>query len=140
MPTNTGNTIEIKVLQRKLDTLIPSDEIDGMKIDVEGAELRVLRGSDKLIAKNRPVVMFESGPRQTEDNYAKEAMWHWWEERSFDVVLPNRVAHDGPSLTLTGLSKRTFTRRRTTNYFAIPKERRIEIRDRARILLKGFAA
>ena len=136
-PVRSADTFELKVPLRKLDGLISSDEIDVIKIDVEGAELGVLRGGDKLIARNRPLVMFESGPPEDDGlGYSKESMWHWWEERNFDLMVPNRVAHDGPGLSLDCFVDAHLYPRRTTNYFAVPKERRIEIRDRARIVLK----
>jgi hypothetical protein len=80
-----------------LDGLISSNEIDIIKIDVEGAELGVVRGSENLVARSRPLVMFESGP-PTEDElgHTKEAMWFWWEARNYGIFLPNRVAHDAP--------------------------------------------
>jgi FkbM family methyltransferase len=132
----TEDTIVIKVPLKRLDALISSNDIDVIKIDVEGAELGVLRGGDMLITSNRPLIMFESGP-QADDELAhtKEPIWRWLEERNFDLVVPNRVAHAGPGLRLDGFLEAHFYPRRTTNYFAIPKERRIEIRERARVLL-----
>lgn len=142
-PANTADTIEIKVPIRRLDTLVSSNNIDVIKIDVEGAELGVLRGSDRLIARNRPLIMFESAPQKDQkDNglgYTKAAMWQWLKERNFDIVVPDRVAHDGPGLSLDGFIEAHFYPRRTTNYFAIPIERRIEIRNRARNVLKIFS-
>jgi hypothetical protein len=81
--------------------------------------------------------MFESGPPL--DNglgYTKESMWEWLHERGFDIVVPNRVAHDGQGLNLDGFVEAHLYPFRTMNYFAIPKERRLEIRDRARNALK----
>src|SRR5262249_50795370 len=98
-----GNTVAIRVPLRRLDAVILSKDIDVIKIDVEGAELGVLRGADILITRNRPLVMFESGP-QADDEFAdtKRSIWRWLEERDFAVVVPNRVAHNGPGLSLDG--------------------------------------
>src|SRR5262245_4160979 len=43
---HSGETIEIKVAMKQLDNLISSKDIDVIKIDVEGAELGVLRGGE----------------------------------------------------------------------------------------------
>ena len=52
----------ITVKTVRLDDVIPADvEIGVIKIDVEGAELGVLKGGQKLIAKWQPVVIFEFG-------------------------------------------------------------------------------
>lgn len=53
---------EIKVRTATLDSFVPDDlNIDFIKIDVEGAELQVLRGGLKTLRRCRPVVVFEHG-------------------------------------------------------------------------------
>jgi len=45
-----------------LDEVIPLDiKIDFIKIDVEGAELGVLKGATRLLKKYLPIVIFEFG-------------------------------------------------------------------------------
>ena len=128
--------VEITVPLIKLDKLVPSKDIDIIKIDVEGAELGVLRGSINTLNTNRPVVMFESGPIKYDGlEYTKEDMWDFLKENDYGVYVPNRVAHNGIELSKDGFIESHLYPRRTTNYFAIPVERRIEIRDRARKLL-----
>jgi len=52
----------IQVELRKLDDVLPDDaRIDFIKIDVEGAEFDVMRGSEKLLRKNKPYIIFEFG-------------------------------------------------------------------------------
>jgi len=55
-----SNVEMIEVEMKKLDEVL-SDEgkIDFIKIDVEGAEYEVLEGSEKIISKYKPVVLFE---------------------------------------------------------------------------------
>ena len=53
---------QIKVKTAKLDDIIPpSVDIAFIKIDVEGAELQVLRGAKETLRRNRPVLIFEHG-------------------------------------------------------------------------------
>lgn len=53
---------EIEVELRPLDEVIPIDtRIDFVKIDVEGGEFAVFKGGEHLLAKYRPVVIFECG-------------------------------------------------------------------------------
>lgn len=53
---------EIDVELKKLDEVIPTElKIDFVKIDVEGAELGVLKGGKDLLIKNKPLIVFEFG-------------------------------------------------------------------------------
>ncbi len=53
---------EIEVETAKLDDVISLDQkIDLIKIDVEGAELLVLKGAKQLLLKNKPFIIFECG-------------------------------------------------------------------------------
>lgn len=128
---------EIRVPIRRLDELVSSEDVDVIAIDVEGAELGVLRGSSNILDSSRPVIMFESGP-QKEDGlgYTKEALYEFLNSNGYAVLIPDRVAHDDPGLTQDGFIESHRYPRRTTNYFAIPTERRVEIRDEARRALK----
>jgi len=54
---------EIEVETARLDdALAPAHRVDFLKVDVEGAELFVLRGAKAALARHRPVVLFECGP------------------------------------------------------------------------------
>jgi FkbM family methyltransferase len=53
---------EIRVRVLRLDDVLPASfEVRLIKIDVEGAELQVLRGSTDLLLRCRPYVIFEHG-------------------------------------------------------------------------------
>ncbi len=125
---------EISVEMRRLDDIVPpAANVDLIKIDVEGAELGVLRGASELVARCRPVIFFESGPDAgMASGYSIEGLFDWFAARSYDVVVPDRLPHDGPALTRDGFIESHFFPFRAINYFAVPTERRIEIRDVAR--------
>jgi FkbM family methyltransferase len=53
---------EIHVELKRLDDVIQSSQkIDFIKIDVEGAELAVLKGARNLLLKYKPMILFECG-------------------------------------------------------------------------------
>jgi FkbM family methyltransferase len=136
--TRNASVHEIRVPLRRLDDVVGlgAPSIDAMKIDVEGAELGVLRGADQLVERHRPTIMFESGPAMNDGlGYTKEALWAWFDERRYAILVPNRVAHLGAALGLEGFLESHLYPRRTTNYVAVAAERRAEIRARAQQLL-----
>jgi FkbM family methyltransferase len=54
--------VEIPVTLARLDDLVPPDApVRLVKIDVEGAELQVLRGAEATLRRCRPYVVFEHG-------------------------------------------------------------------------------
>ncbi|WPF89672.1 FkbM family methyltransferase [Cyanobacterium aponinum AL20118] len=135
-PRNQEEMKEIKVQLKTLDNLIPSDKKVGViKIDTEGAELGVLRGAVNLISRNRPLIMFESGPNNNDLGYTKEDMWLFFENINYQLIIPNRLAHNGDSLTLEGFIESHLYPRRTTNYFAIPSEKRELVKKLARNIM-----
>jgi FkbM family methyltransferase len=122
---------EITVPVKRLDTLVSDPEV--VKIDVEGAELGVLRGSENFTS--RPVYMFESAPHDVL-GYTKAALWQWFADRDYGILLPNRLAHEGPPMSLGIFEDSHLYPRRTTNYFGVPLERIDQVRKRAAKLLK----
>lgn len=53
---------EIPVEIKRLDDLIPATtKIDLIKLDVEGAEFKVLKGAKELISRDLPIIIFECG-------------------------------------------------------------------------------
>jgi FkbM family methyltransferase len=131
-----GAIVAIQVAMKTLDELVPAIGFDVIKIDIEGAELGALRGGGRLIERCRPTIMFESAPGDENGlGYTKEALWQFFDDIGYQVIVPNRLAHDGAGLSREGFAESHLYPRRTTNYFAVASERRVEVRDRARKLL-----
>jgi FkbM family methyltransferase len=131
-----GAIREITVRVEKLDDLVRTHQVDAVKIDVEGAELGVLRGAKAMLGRCRPIIMFESGaPADDGLGYSKEDMYEFLAAHDFSLVVPNRVAHNDDGLTISAFMESHLYPFRTTNYFAIPTERRLACRDLARRIL-----
>jgi len=122
---------EIGVRVRRLEDLVGAQAVDVIKIDVEGAELAVLRGATTLVARDQPTIIFESGPSEV-GGYSKVAIWEWLDSAGYVVLLPNRVAHKDPGLSCDGFVETHLYPRRTTNYFGVSRTRRDEILARVR--------
>lgn len=122
---------EIKVPLKRLDTIV--DDADVIKIDVEGAELGVLKGSERL--NSRPIIMFESAPNEVL-GYTKAELWAWFSGHGYAIFLPNRLAHTAPAMSLEVFIDSHQYPRHTTNYFAVPNEKIDVVRTKARAILQ----
>ncbi len=118
-----------------LDAIVPHHGVDLIKIDVEGAELGVLRGAEAIVTASRPVFMFESGPTEMA-GFPMRELWQWFQDHDYEVALPMRVAHNAPGLSLETFLDAHAYPRISSNYFGIPRERRARVRLRARKILK----
>lgn len=130
-------TSEINVEMSRLDDVINDEDVGVIKIDVEGAEVGVIRGARRILQTCRPVVLFESGPPfQNALGYSKDQLWAEFLELEYVIVIPNRLPHDGHELDQAGFIEAHEYPRRTTNYFAVPKEKRELVRERVRGILR----
>jgi FkbM family methyltransferase len=136
MPASDKKTI-ITVPMKPLDDFdLPSD-VDAMKIDVEGAEQGVILGGGEFLTAQRPIIYFESGPGDIPElGFTKTGLWSVINDLAYTVHVPHRVAHADKGLTLEMFLDSHEYPRRTTNYIAIPTERRDEYRQRVREHLK----
>lgn len=131
-----GRGVVTRVPMRTLDTLIGRQDVDVMKIDVEGAEVQALEGARGILEHSRPTVMFESTPDPYPQSLARAArLFDWLDRRGYVVLLPDRLAHLDEGLTSSGFVDSHLHPRRSTNFFAVAKEKRVELRVRVREIL-----
>lgn len=61
-PIDGAQTIEIPVVSLD-EYFAPSDRVKMLKVDVEGAELDVFKGAERILTQDRPVILFECEQR-----------------------------------------------------------------------------
>lgn len=77
----------IRVAVQRLDDLASGiPRVRFIKIDCEGAELRVLRGAVSLLTRDRPVVSFECGNASLESyNYDAGDIFDFWDLHGYEI-------------------------------------------------------
>jgi len=112
---------EITVTVDTLDNLIPETErIDFIKIDVEGAEILVLRGARETILRNQPIVVFEFGIGGSDFYGTKpEDVFNYFQEINYKVSLMENWLKQKPALSLRALSKE-YESKRNCYFIAYP--------------------
>ncbi|MFJ6023184.1 FkbM family methyltransferase [Brevundimonas sp. NPDC092305] len=61
-PIDGAQTVEIPVVSLD-EYFAPSDRLRMLKVDVEGAELDVFKGAERILTQDRPVILFECEQR-----------------------------------------------------------------------------
>ncbi len=85
---NEGGLEEIIVKTTCLDKVIPwYVKVSFMKLDIEGGELHALMGGEKLVARSRPVIIFEGGNNSSAKtyNYSKDDFFGFFEKHGFKL-------------------------------------------------------
>ncbi len=116
-PNETDTKITVKT--NCLDNIIIPQliKIDLIKIDVEGAEMKVLEGAVQTIEKYSPVIIFEFGIGGS-DIYGEtpEKLKAFFENLNYRVSLMEDYLDGKPPLTLDGLKKQFYNK---LNYYFI---------------------
>lgn len=122
--TQNEQIAEIKVEQRALDTLLPSDyPVAFVKIDVEGAEYQVLKGAKATLKRTKPVIVFEHGLGAS-DHYGTtpEMVYDLLvDECGLTVSLLDRFVVDAPPLSRDDFREEFYASR---NYYFVAYHRR----------------
>jgi FkbM family methyltransferase len=83
--------VEVSVPVTTLDGLCELDRLDFIKIDVEGAELSVLQGAERVIARFRPALLVEIEARHTARyEYGPEDVAGWLTRRGYSMYAWRR--------------------------------------------------
>lgn len=119
-----GPTEAITVPVRRLDDVIAEDHRVGyLKIDAIGAEPLVLRGAERILAKDRPFVLFESS-KETLDNFGLTAAGlheHLVGEAGYDLFsLRGWLAGESP-LTVERLEQAMIFPFEAFNFVGLPR-------------------
>ena len=67
--------------------------------------------------------------------YSPTLIWEWFQDMGFEIFTPDRLGHDAPAFDLSTFLDSHAYPVRTQNYFAVHRDNRLEIRDRARKIL-----
>lgn len=121
-----GATRKITVPLRRLDDLLGEEtKIRFIKIDVEGFEYPALRGASQLLARDRPILLFEAGSRSDDDLDGGEmdALLTWLnEEQDYDVFAAFDVVFGRPPVTADRFASYRTYPFMAFNYLAYPRE------------------
>jgi FkbM family methyltransferase len=107
----------------RLDDLVNAHQrVDFLKIDVEGAELGVLRGAESLFAHQRPIVLSESGPGAAERcGFSHQGVWEFFGRHEYDVFLLSHFLFDREPLDYTDFDRCHTYPFRAFNFMAAPR-------------------
>lgn len=105
-----GEEVEVKQLDQVLQK-IGVNVVDFIKIDVEGADLLVIKGAKETICKYRPVVQFEYIPSMQSGTDLLQETFDFFSRNQY-VVMSSEKRLTQPELITTG-----------GNFLAIPVEK-----------------
>lgn len=119
----SGELKKLQVQRRRLDDVIPVDaRIGFIKIDVNGAELNVLKGAQALLARDQPFVHFECTKGGLDDYgiAATEVYDFITGPLGYRVLLLKEWLADGPALSRDGFVKSMEYPFQAFNYAVVP--------------------
>lgn len=122
-PEKAKKVSRFKVKCERLDDVLPNDlDVGFMKVDVEGAELSVFRGSTEVLRRCKPVILFEctrSGLKAFE--ISPRAIFDFLvEEQGYQIYLPRDWLHGDSPLSYEGFTKAMSYPFQAFNFLACP--------------------
>jgi FkbM family methyltransferase len=118
---NVSSNIEsCTVKTAKLDELVTDTQPRFIKIDVEGAELGVLRGARRLLTQSRPIVVFEHGLGGADRfGTTPEEVFDLFAELEFHVSLMSKYLAGSSSFSRSEFCDQYYSRS-NYNFIAYP--------------------
>ena len=121
-----GQFEKIRVACALLDDVLPRDRrFSFVKIDVEGAELFVLRGATQFMARDRPVILFEcspSGPPAL--GYQPGDVYDFMMDCGYAVFFLSDALRGGPQVSRTTFEAALVYPFKAFNWVALPDDAR----------------
>lgn len=121
---NSEEVVALTVTSSPLeDVLVGSYRVDFIKIDVEGAELSVLRSGLKRIQRDRPPILFECCKDSLElfGDTAAEVYEFFDQLLGYDIFVVREFLEAGSPLTLEEFEQAMIYPFRAFNFFAMPR-------------------
>ena len=117
-----GDDTCIHVRAARLDDVVSNDRRYGMlKVDVEGAELKVFDGARALLTRDRPTILFECGPGgPAAFGYSPEDLYDLMGELGYGVHFLKDALADGPPVERKAFANASQYPFQAFNWVALP--------------------
>lgn len=110
----------------RLDSVIgPDTKVDLLKIDTEGAELLALRGSEGILRRHQPAVLFECGPHGKPEpfGYSRLDLFDFLTDAGYQLYSVADALYHRPPMGRDEFDRAGLYPYRGFNYLALPAGR-----------------